>query len=107
MVAFTAFAYGAYVFLAWLVQDIPVRGFAPLVIVLAFTAGIQMTMLGVLGEYLWRTLDETRRRPGFVIDEVFDDCDDIAASAPQPTDERGEPNGFVDVEVTRGATGRR
>ena len=72
VVASTAFAYGAYVFLAWLIQDIPVRGFAPVVIVLAFTSGLQMTMLGVLGEYLWRTLDETRRRPGFVIDEVFD-----------------------------------
>ena len=72
LVATTAFAYGAYVFYAWLVNDIPVRGFAPVVLVLAFTAGIQMTMLGVLGEYLWRTLDETRRRPSYVIDEIFD-----------------------------------
>ena len=75
--ATSAFVYGAYVFFAWLVNDIPVRGFAPLVLVLAFTAGIQMTMLGVLGEYLWRTLDETRRRPGFVIDEVFDGIADV------------------------------
>jgi hypothetical protein len=29
-----------------------------------------MMMLGVLGEYLWRVLDETRRRPPFVIDET-------------------------------------
>jgi polyisoprenyl-phosphate glycosyltransferase len=72
LVATTAFMYGTFVFFAWLVNGIPVRGFAPIIIVLAFTAGIQMTMLGVLGEYLWRTLDETRRRPGFVIDEVFD-----------------------------------
>lgn len=72
IVATTAFVYGAYVFYAWLINDIPVRGFAPIILVLAFTAGIQMTMLGVLGEYLWRTLDETRRRPAFVIDEVFD-----------------------------------
>jgi polyisoprenyl-phosphate glycosyltransferase len=70
-VASTAFIYGAYVFFAWLVQDIPVRGFAPIIIVLALTSGLQMTMLGILGEYLWRTLDETRRRPNFVIDEVY------------------------------------
>jgi dolichol-phosphate mannosyltransferase len=75
VVATSAFVYGAYVFYAWLLNDIPVRGFAPLIIVLAFTAGLQMTMLGVLGEYLWRTLDETRRRPPFVIDEVFDEAD--------------------------------
>jgi glycosyltransferase involved in cell wall biosynthesis len=70
-VATSAFLYGGFVFFAWLFNDIPVRGFAPVVIVLAFTAGIQMTMLGVLGEYLWRTLDETRRRPGYVIDEMY------------------------------------
>jgi polyisoprenyl-phosphate glycosyltransferase len=80
LVASTAFVYGAYVFFAWLVQDIPVRGFAPIIIVLALTSGLQMTMLGVLGEYLWRTLDETRGRPAYVIDEVFDTVDSSAVT---------------------------
>ena len=30
--------------------------------------GLQMIMLGVLGEYLWRTLEEARRRPRFLIE---------------------------------------
>ena len=30
--------------------------------------GVQLTMIGVLGEYLWRILDETRGRPLYVID---------------------------------------
>ncbi len=47
-----------------------VRGFTPVVVMLTFTAGLQMTMPGVLGEDLWRTLDETRRRPPCVIDRV-------------------------------------
>ena len=71
VVAASAFAYAAWVFYWWLVHDIPVKGYAPIVILLALTAGVQMTMLGVLGEYLWRNLDETRKRPAFVIDEVF------------------------------------
>jgi dolichol-phosphate mannosyltransferase len=50
----------------------PVQGWASVVILIAFSAGIQMLMLGVLGEYVWRTLDETRRRPAFIIDEVFE-----------------------------------
>jgi len=70
--ALSAFLYGSYVFVAWALRDIPVKGYAPIVVMLAFTAGVQMTMLGVLGEYLWRGLDETRRRPPYVIDEVFD-----------------------------------
>ena len=34
---------------------------------LTFTSGLQMTMLGILDEYLWRTLDETRGRHYYVI----------------------------------------
>lgn len=71
LVAASAFAYAGWVFYWWLFHDIPVKGYAPIVILLALTAGVQMTMLGVLGEYLWRTLDETRGRPSFVIDDVF------------------------------------
>ena len=38
---------------------------------MAVTSGVQMLMLGILGEYLWRTLDESRGRPPFVVDAVF------------------------------------
>ncbi len=30
--------------------------------------GVQMTMIGIIGEYLWRTLDETRKRPNYFIE---------------------------------------
>jgi len=66
--ALSAFAYAAYTFLSWSLHGIPVRGYAPIVILVALTSGIQMSMLGVLGEYLWRVLDESRGRPQFVID---------------------------------------
>ena len=29
---------------------------------------IQMIMLGILGEYLWRALDESRSRPRYVVE---------------------------------------
>ena len=66
------FSYGAYIFIYWLFFGFKVEGWVSTMLILIFTAGIQMTMLGILGEYLWRTLDETRGRPQFVIDEVFD-----------------------------------
>jgi glycosyltransferase involved in cell wall biosynthesis len=67
----SSFIFGGYVFLNWLFGDIRVEGWTTTIILVTFTAGIQMIMLGVLGEYLWRTLDETRKRPNFVIDDVF------------------------------------
>jgi dolichol-phosphate mannosyltransferase len=35
-------------------------------------AGVQMVMLGVLGEYVWRTLEEARRRPRYLIETTTD-----------------------------------
>jgi len=43
-------------------------GWAETVILLMVTGGLQMIMLGVIGEYLWRTLEETRKRPLFFIE---------------------------------------
>jgi dolichol-phosphate mannosyltransferase len=49
----------------------PVAGWASIMVVLLIVSGAQLLMLGILGEYLWRTLDETRRRPRFIIDEII------------------------------------
>jgi len=72
LVALAAFLYGTFIFIYWLFFGIEVMGWVPTMIILTFTSGMQMTMLGILGEYLWRTLDETRNRPPYVIDKVFD-----------------------------------
>jgi len=70
--AVASFVYGGSVFYNWLVGDVQIEGWTTTIIMVAFIGGIQMIMLGVLGEYLWRTLDETRKRPTFIIDEIFD-----------------------------------
>lgn len=46
----------------------PVTGWASLMVVILTTAGVQMMVLGVLGEYMWRVLEEARRRPRYVIE---------------------------------------
>jgi dolichol-phosphate mannosyltransferase len=35
-------------------------------------SGVQLLMTGVLGEYMWRNLDETRRRPRFIVEHVVE-----------------------------------
>ena len=39
-------------------------------ILVLFSAGMILIMLGILGEYLWRTLDATRNRPVFIVDSI-------------------------------------
>lgn len=72
LVAFFSFIYGAVILFSYFLGGIPVQGWAPIMLVVTFSTGLQMFMLGVLGEYLWRTLDEVRRRPPYVIDKILE-----------------------------------
>jgi len=63
------FLYGIYIFLNKMFNDIPIEGWSSLMIVLLLLSGIQMIILGVIGEYLWRSFDESRKRPTFIIEE--------------------------------------
>lgn len=46
----------------------PVEGWTSLICVVLIAAGVQLLMLGVLGEYLWRCLDQARPRPRYIIE---------------------------------------
>ena len=46
-----------------------VPGWATLMIVLLVVSGIQLLTLGVIGEYLWRTADQVKSRPIYVVAE--------------------------------------
>jgi len=48
----------------------PTTGWASLIMAILVLGGVQIIMLGVLGEYLWRTLVEARKRPGFFIEST-------------------------------------
>jgi polyisoprenyl-phosphate glycosyltransferase len=49
---------------------IEVEGWSSLMVILLIVSGVQMLMIGILGEYLWRNLDETRKRPRFIIESI-------------------------------------
>lgn len=46
-------------------------GWTSIMIVLLLLSGFQMLMLGVIGEYLWRNFDETRKRPVYIIERII------------------------------------
>lgn len=50
-------------------KGVPMTGWSSLMCVILLSAGLILSMLGILGEYLWRTLDASRTRPPFIIDE--------------------------------------
>jgi dolichol-phosphate mannosyltransferase len=68
--ALLGFAYAAFILAAKVIAGIPAEGWTSLMVVLLIVSGTQMVMLGVVGEYVWRTLDESRRRPSYLIGEA-------------------------------------
>ncbi len=64
------FLYAVFVISMRLVAQEPIAGWTSLMVVVLVIGGIQMVMLGVLGEYLWRTLEAARRRPLYVLEDV-------------------------------------
>ncbi|RGR70959.1 glycosyltransferase [Holdemania filiformis] len=56
-----------------LVHGSDVAGWTSLMVVVLVLAGVQMIMLGIIGEYMWRNLDESRKRPLYIIDEIIED----------------------------------
>ena len=66
-IAIVGFFYAIYV--VWChFHGSPLEGWSSLIVAVLVIGGIQMIMLGVLGEYLWRTFDESRKRPRFIIE---------------------------------------
>ncbi len=65
-----AFLYGLFIIIAKLTNMVPVAGWTTIMVVLLFVSSFQMISLGILGEYLWRTLDTARGRPNYIIDKV-------------------------------------
>jgi glycosyltransferase involved in cell wall biosynthesis len=57
----------AIVFVARLRGDIPVPGYTATVLSVMFFGGLNSLGIGVLGEYVWRTFENSKGRPGYVV----------------------------------------
>jgi glycosyltransferase involved in cell wall biosynthesis len=67
--ALTGFVYALVVAARAIALGSPVEGWASLMCVVLIVSGVQLMMLGVLGEYLWRAFDEIRGRPRYIIEK--------------------------------------
>ena len=65
-----ALLWGMYLIIVKLLGKIPVQGYTTILVLILFSSGLIMFTLGILGEYMWRALDASRRRPIAIIDEM-------------------------------------
>ena len=67
--AFAAFIYALRVIYKTLVYGDPVAGYPSLMVAVLFLGGVQLMTIGVVGEYLGRMFDETKRRPLYFLND--------------------------------------
>ncbi len=69
VIALLAFVYAAFLIVRTLIFGVVVPGYASMMVVLLFVAGVQLMGLGVLGEYLGRVFEEVKQRPLYLVME--------------------------------------
>jgi glycosyltransferase involved in cell wall biosynthesis len=62
---------GATVFIAWSSGRVPVLGYTPLMLVITFFGGLTALGLGIVGQYLWLSLQNARNRPNFIVRDAW------------------------------------
>ncbi len=69
-VAALSFVYGAYIIGKAALFGDPAPGFPTLAALVLFLGGVQLVVLGVMGEYLGRVFNETKNRPLYLANDV-------------------------------------
>ena len=71
LTAFLGFAYALNIIYYRLMHGSPFPGWAPIMVVTLVIGGVLMVMLGIIGEYVWRIYDEVRRKPNYVVRDLY------------------------------------
>lgn len=69
--AFVGFIFGIFFLLKKLLFDIPVSGFASIIIAVSIFSGVQLLTMGILGEYISRIHINVSNRPQYAVAEVI------------------------------------
>lgn len=69
LVSMAAFLYMIFILVKTLICGDPVQGFPTIMTVMLFLGGVQLLTIGILGEYVGRIFNETKRRPTYLARE--------------------------------------
>jgi polyisoprenyl-phosphate glycosyltransferase len=67
LMAFLAFCFGLYFLIKAMVYGTPIQGWSSLMVSMFFIGGIIIAILGIVGIYLGKTFDESKKRPLYII----------------------------------------
>ena len=68
--ALTSGIYGIYVVITWIYNREVILGWSSVILSVLFIGGIQLVILGIVGEYIGKIFLETKKRPLYIIGET-------------------------------------
>ena len=71
LTAFAALAYLVVVILQKLITGIDIPGYATIIVLILFLGGMQLFCIGIIGEYVGRTFEQSKERPIYVAKEIL------------------------------------
>jgi polyisoprenyl-phosphate glycosyltransferase len=63
----TSLSLGSFILVLRLLDRIPVQGYTPLILTILFSTSLILIGLGTVAGYVWRTFENTKRRPSHVL----------------------------------------
>lgn len=70
-IAFLSLGYGSIIFLNYFINGSQYTGWTTLAVLISILGGMILITLGIIGEYIWRILDQVRKRPIFAIERTI------------------------------------
>ena len=76
VISFLAFLWGIYIALRAIIYGSPLLGWPSLIVSIYFMGGVTVATLGIIGIYLGKTYDESKKRPLYLINkQTFDETE--------------------------------
>jgi len=70
--AFAALLYLIFVVLQKFITGIDIPGYATIIVLILFLGGMQLFCIGIIGEYVGRTFEQSKDRPVYIAKEILD-----------------------------------
>jgi len=71
-VSLLSFAFAIFIALRVIIEGSELPGYASMMVAVTFLGGLQLIGIGVIGEYLGRTYLESKRRPAYLIRQIYE-----------------------------------
>ena len=68
-ISLIGFVYALFLIVNWFYTGTTPEGWTQIMVAILFLGGLQLITLGIIGEYIWRGVEESRNRPLYLISE--------------------------------------